>query len=141
MIRDLLATVLLAVALCFLNGCGVSARQIQAQTATAVANSANASLPILVGRYRLEGDRAIAEATDRAGAEAAVAAVQQKWTPVWKSWETLRLAHGAWAALLEKGDVGLAAALSALGDAYCGLLKVWPGDVPAIPLSVVRCEP
>jgi len=124
-------------------GCGPTARQIQAQTADSVAEAANASLPILVQRYRDEGFREL-ERIKAAGGSAddardAVDVVKAKWRPVWDAWEALRVAQDAWATALEEGG-NTAGALVGLKKAYCGLQSVWPGDIPAVPLALLRCE-
>lgn len=137
--RPRVTSALVAAALAFvLWGCNPNALSIQAQTANLVASAANSALPILVERYRREGDAAIARSGDRAEAEAAVAAVKDKWSPVWTAWEALRIAEDGWAATLEQGG-DAKAALGALRDAYCALLGAWPNDVPAIPLAPIRC--
>ncbi len=121
-------------------GCGGAALQIQAQTANAVAAAANAGLPVLVARYKAEGDAAIATATTRADAEAGVAAVKERWAPIWSAWEALRAAEDGWAVTIEQGS-DMAAAIQGLSVAYCGLVAVWPEEIPAIPLSPLRCDP
>ncbi|MHC4854653.1 MAG: hypothetical protein ACYTF5_21835 [Planctomycetota bacterium] len=103
-----------------------------------MAQGANSGLPILVERYRLEGDRAIAKAADREAAEVAIAAIKEKWKAVWKAWEAIRVAEDTWATALEEGG-DLGAALPAMKAAYCGLVRVWPDDIPAIPIALVRC--
>lgn len=132
-------SILFAALLAFLcSACTEASLHLQAQTANAVAYAANAALPILVERYRQEGLDAIAKAPTRDEAERAIDAVRLKWQPVWKQWETLRIAEDAWAkAIEERGD--LMSALRALGDAYCSLLVVWPEDVPVVPLAPLRC--
>ena len=121
-------------------GCDITGRQIQARTANAVASAANSALPLLVERYQREGEQAIASASDRSTAEAEISAIKKRWAPIWKAWETLRVAEDAWATSIENGG-DLGAALPALKAAYCDLLKVWPSQIPAIPISLVRCSP
>lgn len=121
-------------------GCDGAALQIQAQTANAVAAAANAGLPVLVERYKAEGDVAVAKAATRAEAETGVAAVKERWSPIWSAWEALRVAEDGWALAIEQGG-DLGAAIQGLSVAYCGLVAVWPEDIPAIPLSPLRCEP
>jgi len=123
-----------------LGGCDAGALQIQAQTANAVASAANAGLPVLVERYKSEGDAAIERAATRAEAETGVAAVKERWAPVWAAWEALRVAEDGWAVAIEQGG-DLGAAIQGLSVAYCGLVAVWPEDIPAIPLSPLRCDP
>lgn len=128
--------------LLLVTGCTDAALQIQAQAANSVAQTANAALPILLERYRQEGLRAIDVVKDAGGtadeARAAVDAVKAKWAPVWKAWETLRVAQGAWADTIAGGaDAG--STLEALRDAYCGLIQVWPKDIVAVPLGPLKC--
>jgi hypothetical protein len=119
--------------------CDLSALQIQVQTANALATAANTALPMLVERYRQEGIKAIEKATTKDEAEKAVAEVKVKWQPVWKAWETLRVAEDTWAKAIEaRGEPG--AALKSLSEAYCQLVVVWPGEIPALPLAPVRCS-
>ena len=126
--------------LCLGAGCDSAALQIQAQTANAVAGAANAGLPVLVERYKAEGDAAIEKAATRAEAETGVAAVKDRWSPIWSAWEALRVAEDGWAVAIEQGG-DLGAAIHGLSVAYCGLVAVWPADIPAIPLSPLRCDP
>ena len=128
----------LALVVVFLSGCPDSARQIQIYTAEAVARGANAGLPVLVQRYKAEGDAVILMATTRGDAEAGIAAVKAKWKPVWEAWEALRAAQDGWATALEKGG-SLVAALQGVQVAYCGLQKVWPEDIPVVPLVPLKC--
>ena len=83
--------------LCLGAGCDSAALQIQAQTANAVAGAANAGLPVLVERYKAEGGAAIEKAATRAEAETGVAAVKDRWSPIWYAWEALRVAEDGWA--------------------------------------------
>lgn len=121
-----------------LAACDMTALQIQAQTANAVAIGANAALPTLVNRYRQEGLDVIAGAKTRAEAEASLARVRAAWAPVWRAWDTLRVAQDSWATALERGG-DTAAALASLKQAYCGLLRVWPKQIPALPVGPLRC--
>jgi len=126
------------------SGCPDGALQIQAQTANAVAHAANAVMPVLVAQYRQDGLEAIQAVKEAGGtaddARAAIAAVKTKWEPVLRAWESLRVAQDTWATVLEAGG-DTAAALAGLHVAYCGLQKVWPEDIPVVPLALVRCEP
>lgn len=125
-----------------LSGCGDMGRLIQARTADGVATAANSGLPILVERYNQEGIDAIMAVKKSGGtkeqAHAAIAKVKAKWDPVWKAWETLRVAQDAWAGALESGG-DTSAALGQLKGAYCGLSAVWPDDIPAVPLAPMKC--
>ena len=125
-----------------LTGCPDAALQIQAQTADAVAQAANTELPVLVAQFRQDGLDALALVEKQGGtadkAREELAKVEAKWAMVWKAWATLRVAHDAWATALESG-AGYAAALDGLSKAYCGLLKLWPGQVPIVPLAPVLC--
>lgn len=133
---------LLLVAL--LSGCSGSMRQIQAQTATGIASAANSSLPMLVSKMRDEGFESLQEVLVRHGtreeAEAAIAAVEARWAPVWKAWDALRLAQGHWATALEAGG-DLGAVLVEMKEAYCEFQAALPGSLPVIPLAPLRCEP
>lgn len=140
MTRTLQALVLILAI--FLMGCGNAALQIQAATADAVADSSNAALPILVERYSDEGFRVLGKVKDDGGnqddARAAIDTVKTKWAPIWKAWETLRIAHDGWSTAIESGG-NYVAALVGLKNAYCALRAVWPEDIPAIPLGPLKC--
>lgn len=123
-------------------GCTDAAFQIQVHIADGIGQGANAALPILVDRYRSEGFDALkgVKAADgtRQEAEAALQVVKDKWVPIWKVWESLRVAQDAWATALESGgDTG--ATLGALKNAYCELRGVWPENIPAVPLAPLKC--
>jgi hypothetical protein len=118
--------------------CTPSARQIQAQTANALAVSANASLPVVVEQFRQDSLRAIDQSKTEPEARQKLAAIDARYEPIWKAWEALRLAQDGWATVLENGLDTLAAFLSLKG-AYCGLLSLWPKEIPAIPLAPIVC--
>jgi len=121
----------------FLTGCPDS-YQIQAQTANSISLAANTSLPILIGEYKQQGTHEITISKNEQDATERLLVIDKKWQPVWKAWETLRVAHDAWATIIEgKGDT--VKALLALKDAYCGLLKVWPAEIRAIPMAGIVC--
>jgi hypothetical protein len=122
-----------------LTGCPDSARQIQVQAANSLATAANTALPMLVERYRQEGLQVVAAAKTREEAEVGVAQVKLKWAPVWKAWGALALAEGLWADALEK-DIDTSTVILELKTAYCALLKVFPEDIPALPLVLLTCE-
>jgi hypothetical protein len=123
-------------------GCPDYVRQAQAQTANAVAQAANAALPVIVEAYRQEGLRAIDDVKAKGGtaddARAAVEAVKAKWTPIWEAWAALRIAEDAWADALEQG-ADTTGALVGLRSAYCQFMARWPSTVPVIPLAPVIC--
>ncbi len=125
-----------------LSGCGNAALQIQVQAANGVATAANAGLPILIERYDQEGIDAIMAVKKVGGTKddsrAAAATVKAKWDPVWRAWETLKVAQDAWAGALESGG-DTSAALGQLKGAYCGLKEVWPKEIPAVPLGPMKC--
>lgn len=121
----------------FLVGCP-DAHQIQVQTANSIAIASNAALPTLVGEYKQQGVTAINLSKTEEEATKKILAIQEKWQPIWKAWETLRVAHSAWADVLESNGDWLASLL-ALKNAYCGLLLVWPKEIPAIPMASVVC--
>jgi len=119
-------------------GCDMSARQIQAHTADAIGHAANSALPILLSHYRQEGLDAIQAASTKAEAETELAAIKSRWEPVWKAWESVRIAQNAWATALESG-ADTAASLSAVRAAYCELQGVWPSQLAAMPIAPVVC--
>jgi len=123
-------------------GCPDWVRQAQIQTANSVAAAANAALPTLVETYRQEGLRVIDEVKEKGGSAAearvAIAAVQDKWKPIWEAWAGLRIAEDAWADALEKG-ADTAASLAGLRSAYCGFMARWPSTIPVVPLAPIIC--
>lgn len=135
-----LVLVWLALVLC---GCPGSTLQVQAQAANVVAAAANASLPVLVEAYRLEGMEAIDAVKAQGGtaeqARRAVDEVKARWAPIWLAWGKLKEAENQWATALEAGNES-AGAVVALRAAYCELEACWPASVPAMPLSFAKCE-
>jgi len=121
----------------FLSGCP-DPYQIQAQTANSISLAANTSLPILIDEYKQQGTHEITLSKNEVDATSRLLVVEKKWQPVWKAWETLRVAHNAWASIIEgKGDT--IASFLALKDAFCGLMNVWPAEIRAIPMSGIVC--
>jgi hypothetical protein len=126
--------------LALLTGCSDLARQVQIQTADAVAQGANAALPMLIERYRSSGNAIIESAETRGAAEVALADLKESWAPVWEAWDGLAVAHAAWARALETEEESLVVALEALKEAYCRLRERWPKEIPAVPIVPVSCE-
>jgi hypothetical protein len=124
-----------------LPGCGSTQPRLQAAEADAIALSANSALPLLAEAFRQEGLAAIADVKARGGGEdearEAVAALEEKWKPVWDAWATLRIAEGALASLLEQGGE-TASALEQARRAYCALLSHWPESVPKL-ITAIAC--
>ncbi|MDD5007589.1 MAG: hypothetical protein PHC68_04190 [Syntrophorhabdaceae bacterium] len=129
--------VFLCFCLAFLVGCP-DPKQIQAQTANTIAIAANTSLPVLIDEYKQQGVHEITLSKNEEDATSRLLVIEKKWQPIWKAWETLRVAHDAWASIIE-GDGDAVKALLALKDAYCGLMKVWPVEIRAIPMAGVAC--
>ena len=119
-------------------GCTPSARQIQAQSAGAVAAGANASLAIAIERYRAQSLRAVDRAKTEAEARKAFARIDAIFEPIFKAFKVLRAAQDGWATALEEGG-DTAGALEGMKKAYCGLEAVWPAELRAMPFSLVRC--
>lgn len=126
-----------------MTGCSNMGMQIQVRTADSIAEAGNSALPILVERYQAEGDRVLQRLkgngrATQSDARATIDKVKAKWKPIWDAWDALAAAQNAWAETLENdGDTG--AALSSLKGAYCDLRKVWPKEIPAVPLGPLRC--
>lgn len=121
----------------FLAGCP-DPYQIQAQTANSISLAANTSLPLLIDEYKQQGVHEITLSKNEQEATTRLLAIETKWQPIWKAWEVLRVSHDAWASIIEgKGDT--IKALLALKDAYCGLIKVWPAEIRAIPMAGIPC--
>lgn len=123
--------------------CNNAGLQIQAHAADSVAEASNAALPILVQRYRDEGFRELEQVKADGGtvsdARRAIERVKANWAPIWSAWEMLAVAQDGWATTIESGG-DQAVALAELKRAYCGLRAVWPEDIPAVPLSLLRCD-
>lgn len=140
--------------------CNPSALQIQARLANSVAVAGNRILPLLLDVYRAEGlqiiEQARAGGLSRSDAEARLQAHVLTWRAVWGecdegtgacqggAWPSLRAAHDAWAASLERQIAGepldLAAVTrhaSELRNAYCQLRASVPqahrASVPQLP--------
>lgn len=112
-------------------GCSATQRRAEVVTASVLADTANAALPVLIAAYQAEGDRAIDAAATQADARVARDAVRVRWSPVWRAWDAVRLAHGVWATALESNgsadDINKAA--GALREAYCAMRGVVPPGV------------
>jgi len=110
----------------------------QDDAATAVADVANAALPMLVELYTQDGYRVIDKAKTPEEATDGIVAVEKKWKPVWQAWNVLRVAQNLWADTIEsKGDT--TQAFQGIKDAYCGLMVVWPKEIPVIPMGAFSC--
>lgn len=128
--------------LVFVLGCAGSSAQTQAVVTDRIARSANAALPTIVQAYQAQGDAAIDAAPDRASATAALAAVRQRWAPVWLAWAILRASVETYATALESahGDTaGLDAA--PVERAWCGFLRALPAPLSAAAVTGVVCPP
>lgn len=121
----------------FMLGCPAT-QNTQAATANAIANGANAALPMLVDAYRQEGLKAIAKAPTREAAEAELIVIDARWSKVWTAWNVLRVAEDTWATAIETGG-DTAAALAGMRTAYCGLQTLWPKEIPAMPIVPIVC--
>lgn len=120
-----------------LMACAPSARQMQAMFVNQVAINANATLPVLLEAYEREGSRAIAASRSREEALVALERVEQRWKPVWASWESLRVASDVYASALERGATPDAAAVR---GALCRLLSVSKDvGLPAMPVFSLPC--
>lgn len=135
MMKQLIFCIVLA--FCLL-GCSNLAVQTQLHTASAISVGANAALPVLLEQYRATGVQIIAQSDSRESAELRLKGLKRAWEPVWSAWDGLAAAHSAWVAALQ-GDGGIKSALAALKSAYCGLVEVWPLDIPALPMVPVSC--
>ena len=111
---------------------------IDVAAANGVADVANTALPMLVELFNNDGYRAIEKAKTEEEATAAIVAVEAKWKPIWQAWNTLKVAQDAWAQVIES-DGDTAKALAALKSAYCGLLGVWPKQIPVVPMGAFSC--
>lgn len=111
---------------------------IDVAAANGVADVANASLPMMVELFNQDGYRAIEKAKTKEEATAAIVVVEAKWKPVWQAWHTLKIAHDAWVNVINS-DGDTTEVLSALKDAYCGLLDVWPKQIPVVPMGAFSC--
>lgn len=123
----------------FALSCGPTALQLQARVADSVARTANAALPSVTAQYRGEALAAVEAAADKAGAQAAFEAVEERWEPVWAAWDAFAAAEGAWATAIESGKV-TPAVIEEVIAGYCELRSAYPQlDVPA--LAAATCEP
>lgn len=126
---SLFAACFVLFAFCVGMGCSGTQRQAQSVAASSLAVAANRAYPKLQAAYRAEGDRAIDAAPTQAEARAALAVVRERWAPVWRAWDAVRLAQDAWATALESGASAddVARTVVALQAAYCGLRAATPG--------------
>lgn len=143
MLKKILLAFALSCLVAFNTGCTNAQLVIQAQTANVIASSANALLPVMLERYNAEGMDELQKVKMAGGtihdAREAIQRVKMKWKPIWQAWESLQIAHDKWATILESGG-DTKKVLGELKTAYCELREVFPGDLPAIPLGVVKCK-
>lgn len=109
-------------------GCGGAQ---QARAADAMAKAVNGAKAELLVICEEEGDAAI-PAPNRETSDAQLAAVKERWKPVWDAIEAFAVAHDRWATAIEAGG-----AVDAEGvlTAFCklaGLAKPWL-ELPDIP--------
>jgi hypothetical protein len=112
-------------------GCGAGA---QARVADAMAKAVNKEVkPQLLAAYEKEGDAAI-PAPDRETSDKQIAAVDERWKPVWDAIEAFAVVHDQWATAIETGG---AVDLEEVLAAFCklvGLAKPWLKlpDIPGV---------
>ena len=115
-------------------GCGASAQQVQARVADTMAKSVNEAKEQLLVIYEKEGDAAI-PAPDRETSDAQLAAVCDRWAPVWAAIKAFAVVHDQWATAIEQGGaVDLEGVLAGFCK-FVGLAKPWL-ELPDIPGAV-----
>jgi hypothetical protein len=104
-----------------------------ATTAEVIVKFANDASPVLLEAYKNEGLAAVNETTCDQGPEAcstatqaAVAAVDTKWSPVWASWDRLSKARDAYAEGVQFNLSNLADLEHSLQLTYCDFLAILP---------------
>lgn len=110
----------------------------QRHIAAIVAVGANEAFPILLDRYVAEGEAAVLMASSEEEARSNVAVVRAKWRPIWVAWDVFVTAHDAWRASLAASDGDILRAAIAAREAYCGVVKLSPVELPE--MIGVRCE-
>jgi hypothetical protein len=114
-------------------GCGASGQQVQARAADAMAKAVNKAKPELLAAYEKEGDAAI-PAPDRETSDEQLAAVKERWKPVWDSIKAFAVVHDQWATAIETGG---AVDVEEVLAAFCklvGMTKPWLKlpDIPGV---------
>lgn len=111
----------------------------QRKIANAIAVTVNETVPLLRDVESQEGDDVIHTSADEPTAKLRLAAVEDRWKPVWEAEKALRLAQGIWATALEKGGDRDAAAKAVLA-AFCRFAPLLPRSVPRLSLATYLCE-
>jgi len=111
----------------------------QAKIASAIAVTINETMPLLRDAESQEGDDIIHTSSDETAARLRLGALEARWKPVWDAMAAVRVAHGAWATVLEKGGNREAAAKEVL-TAFCKLAPLLPRSVPRLSLATLLCE-
>jgi hypothetical protein len=117
-------------------GCGAGA---QARVADAMAKAVNKEVkPQLLAIYEKESDAAI-PAPDRETSDKQIAAVDERWDPVWDAIEAFAIVHDQWATAIETGGAVDAEGVLAAFCKLVGLAKPWL-ELPDIPGVVCLAE-
>lgn len=112
---------------------------MQRKIANAIAVTMNETVPLLRDAESQEGDDIIHMSGDEPTARLRLAALEDRWKPVWEAEKALRLAQGIWATALEKGGDRDAAAKAVLA-AFCRFAPLMPRSVPRLSLATYLCE-
>lgn len=112
--------------------CSPSARNIQVQTANAVAVAANAAAPLIVAAYKKEGVACIDDSPTLVEADACLTKLEFKYGKVRIAWMGMRRAQLEWSEALERSDAKISDYMVSMEHAYCDLSKELP-SVPKVP--------
>jgi hypothetical protein len=111
----------------------------QAKIASAIAVTVNETVPLLRDAESQEGDDIIHTSTDDVSAHMRLAALEERWKPIWEAEKALRLAQNVWATTLEKGGDKDAAAKAVLAT-FCRFAPLLPRSMPRLSLATYLCE-
>lgn len=122
----------LALLLLSLSACSPSARNIQVQTANAVAVAANKAAPLIVEEYRKAGVACVDNSETILGADVCLTQLESKYGKVKIAWMGMRRAQIEWADALKSGSPKISDFMIGMEHAYCDLVHEMP-TLPTVP--------
>ncbi len=112
--------------------CSPSARNIQVQTANAVAVAANKAAPLIVEEYRKAGVNCVDKAETLLDADVCLTQLESKYGKVKIAWMGMRRAQIEWADALKSGSPKISDFMNGMEHAYCDLVHEMP-KLPTVP--------
>ncbi len=118
--------------LLLLAACSPSARNIQVQTANAVAVAANKAAPLIVEEYRKAGVDCVDNSETILDADVCLTQLENKYSKVKIAWMGMRRAQIEWADALKSGSPKISDFMIGMEHAYCDLVHEMP-TLPTVP--------